>query len=91
MSISLARSHLSSTEATFEVSRSKVSSLGFRRWDSAHWTAAQEAGAVGCLIFTDPGDDGEITEAHGYAQYPDGPARQVSAGFLIQAGHILTS
>jgi N-acetylated-alpha-linked acidic dipeptidase len=29
------------------------------------------------LIFTDPGDDGEITEAHGYAQYPDGPARQV--------------
>jgi len=43
----------------------------------ADGSAAQEAGAVGCLIFTDPGDDGEITEAHGYAQYPEGPARQV--------------
>ena len=40
-------------------------------------TAAQEAGAVGCLIFTDPGDDGEITEENGYQKYPDGPARQV--------------
>jgi hypothetical protein len=39
--------------------------------------AAQEAGAVGCIIFTDPGDDGEITEANGYEQYPNGPARQV--------------
>jgi N-acetylated-alpha-linked acidic dipeptidase len=68
-------------EATSEGSRSKViyyRPLGHR----ADELAAQEAGAVGCLIFTDPGDDGEITEAHGYAQYPDGPARQVC---LIQS------
>jgi N-acetylated-alpha-linked acidic dipeptidase len=51
-------------------------------------SAAQEAGAVGCLIFTDPGDDGEITEAHGYAQYPEGPARQVSSSIVRL--HILT-
>jgi hypothetical protein len=42
--------------------------------------AAQEAGAVGCLIFTDPGNDGEMTEEHGFVQYPDGPARQVGHG-----------
>lgn len=45
-------------------------------------SAAQEAGAVGCLIFTDPGDDGDITEENGYEQYPDGPARQVSFSSL---------
>ncbi|EIW70651.1 hypothetical protein TREMEDRAFT_29057 [Tremella mesenterica DSM 1558] len=47
--------------------------------------AAQEAGAVGCLIFTDPGDDGEITEANGYKAYPDGPARQPSS---VQRGSV---
>lgn len=41
--------------------------------------AAQEAGATGAIIFTDPGDDGEITEENGYEVYPKGPARQVSA------------
>jgi N-acetylated-alpha-linked acidic dipeptidase len=41
--------------------------------------AAQEAGAVGCIIFTDPGDDGEITEWNGHKQYPEGPARVVSS------------
>lgn len=41
--------------------------------------AAQEAGASGVLIFTDPGDDGEITEENGYEQYPSGPARQPSS------------
>lgn len=40
--------------------------------------AAQEAGAVGCIIFTDPGDDGEMTEWNGHRQYPEGPARVVS-------------
>lgn len=40
--------------------------------------AAQEAGAVGCIIFTDPGDDGDMTEANGHKQYPEGPARVVS-------------
>lgn len=41
--------------------------------------AAQEAGATGVIIFTDPGNDGEITEENGYEVYPKGPARQVSA------------
>jgi N-acetylated-alpha-linked acidic dipeptidase len=47
--------------------------------------AAQEAGAIGCIIFTDPGDDGEITEANGYEAYPNGPARQPSS---IQRGSV---
>ncbi len=25
---------------------------------------------VGCVIFTDPGDDGEVTEKNGYLTYP---------------------
>jgi N-acetylated-alpha-linked acidic dipeptidase len=40
--------------------------------------AAQEAGAIGCIIYSDPGDDGEVTEANGLEQYPEGPARVVS-------------
>ena len=28
---------------------------------------AQENGMIGCIIFTDPGDDGNVTEAKGYA------------------------
>jgi N-acetylated-alpha-linked acidic dipeptidase len=47
--------------------------------------AAQEAGAVGCLIFTDPGDDGEVTVKNGYEMYPDGPARQESS---VQRGSV---
>ncbi|WVR07065.1 hypothetical protein IAU60_004104 [Kwoniella sp. DSM 27419] len=47
--------------------------------------AAQEAGAAGVIIFTDPGDDGEITEENGYAVYPDGPARQPSS---VQRGSV---
>ena len=47
--------------------------------------AAQEAGAIGCIIFTDPGDDGEFTEANGYELYPDGPARQPSS---VQRGSV---
>ena len=27
---------------------------------------AQENGMIGCVIFTDPGDDGNVTEAKGY-------------------------
>lgn len=34
---------------------------------------AQEHGMVGCVIFTDPGDDGNVTEASGYAAYPSEP------------------
>lgn len=34
---------------------------------------------VGCVIFTDPGNDGEITEENGYDTYPKGPARNPSS------------
>lgn len=40
---------------------------------------AQELGMVGALLYSDPGDDGGVTEANGYKQYPDGPARQESS------------
>ena len=36
---------------------------------------AQDLGAVGVLIFTDPRDDGVVTVANGYTAYPHGPAR----------------
>ncbi|WWD17285.1 hypothetical protein CI109_101725 [Kwoniella shandongensis] len=47
--------------------------------------AAQEAGASGVIIFTDPGDDGEITVENGYEAYPEGPARQPSS---VQRGSV---
>ncbi|KAF2006416.1 Zn-dependent exopeptidase [Amniculicola lignicola CBS 123094] len=40
---------------------------------------AQELGMVGVVMYSDPGDDGELTEANGHAKYPDGPARQASS------------
>lgn len=40
---------------------------------------AQENGAVGVLLYTDPGDDHGMTPARGFRQYPDGPARQESS------------
>ena len=40
---------------------------------------AQELGMVGTIIYGDPGDDGEITEANGYETYPKGPARNPSS------------
>ncbi|RKF56954.1 putative glutamate carboxypeptidase [Erysiphe neolycopersici] len=40
---------------------------------------AQELGMTGVLIYTDPGDDGVITEENGMAAYPEGPARQPSS------------
>lgn len=42
-------------------------------------------GMIGCVIFTDPGDDGNITEAKGYAAYPDGPARNPTS---VQRGSV---
>lgn len=47
--------------------------------------AAAEAGAIACIIFSDPGDDGEITAENGYKAYPDGPARQPSS---VQRGSV---
>ncbi|KAI1465294.1 Zn-dependent exopeptidase [Daldinia caldariorum] len=46
---------------------------------------AQELGMIGVVIFTDPGDDGETTEANGYGTYPDGPARNPSS---VQRGSV---
>ncbi|KAL8782086.1 MAG: hypothetical protein Q9213_005727 [Squamulea squamosa] len=42
-------------------------------------------GMIGCILFTDPGDDGNITEANGYAPYPEGPARNPSS---VQRGSV---
>ncbi|TPX17197.1 uncharacterized protein E0L32_003315 [Thyridium curvatum] len=46
---------------------------------------AQELGMVGAILFSDPGDDGEITEENGYKPYPEGPARQPSS---VQRGSV---
>ncbi|KAI1174899.1 N-acetylated-alpha-linked acidic dipeptidase-like protein 2 [Nemania sp. FL0916] len=46
---------------------------------------AQAYGMVGILIFTDTGDDGNVTEANGYAAYPDGPARNPTS---VQRGSV---
>lgn len=46
---------------------------------------SQDYGLVGTVIFTDPGDDGNVTEANGYAAYPDGPARNPSS---VQRGSV---
>lgn len=46
---------------------------------------AQEMGMVGVVMYTDPGDDGEITEKNGNATYPDGPARNPSS---VQRGSV---
>ncbi|KAL5612301.1 hypothetical protein BROUX41_000164 [Berkeleyomyces rouxiae] len=40
---------------------------------------AQELGMVGVVMFTDPGEDGEVTKENGYKEYPDGPARNPSS------------
>lgn len=37
------------------------------------------------IIFTDPADDGNITEANGYEVYPNGPARQPTS---VQRGSV---
>lgn len=36
---------------------------------------AQDLGMVGCVIFTDPGDDGDVTDENDITTYPNGPAR----------------
>ncbi|KAH7104350.1 Zn-dependent exopeptidase [Auriculariales sp. MPI-PUGE-AT-0066] len=36
---------------------------------------AQEVGAVGVLIYSDPADDGGVTDKNGFTTYPLGPAR----------------
>lgn len=46
---------------------------------------AQELGMVGVLLYSDPGDDGEMTDEHGYKPYPKGPARNPSS---VQRGSV---
>lgn len=46
---------------------------------------AQDYGMVGAVIFTDPGDDGNMTEAKGVLPYPHGPARNPTT---IQRGSV---
>lgn len=40
---------------------------------------AQELGMVGVVIYTDPQEDGEMTELNGHKPYPAGPARNPSS------------
>jgi N-acetylated-alpha-linked acidic dipeptidase len=40
---------------------------------------AQELGMVGVVMYSDPQEDGEVTEENGYKTYPDGPARNPSS------------
>ncbi|OAL17444.1 hypothetical protein AYO22_11667 [Fonsecaea multimorphosa] len=40
---------------------------------------AQELGMVGVVMYSDPQEDGDVTEENGYKTYPDGPARNPSS------------
>lgn len=40
---------------------------------------AEELGMVGIVMYSDPQEDGDITEEYGYKTYPDGPARNPSS------------
>ncbi|KAJ4365411.1 hypothetical protein N0V95_000462 [Ascochyta clinopodiicola] len=46
---------------------------------------AQDHGMIGTVIFSDPGDDGNMTEAKGKLAYPNGPARNPTS---VQRGSV---
>ncbi|GAW21219.1 hypothetical protein ANO14919_107370 [Xylariales sp. No.14919] len=46
---------------------------------------AEELGMIGCILYSDPGDDGDITEEKGHKTYPSGPARNPSS---VQRGSV---
>ncbi|KAI0660807.1 Zn-dependent exopeptidase [Cubamyces menziesii] len=46
---------------------------------------AEELGAAGVLIYSDPRDDGAVTVANGYEPYPAGPARNPTS---VQRGSV---
>ncbi|GAP85461.2 putative glutamate carboxypeptidase II [Rosellinia necatrix] len=46
---------------------------------------AEELGMIGCIMYSDPGDDGDITEEKGHKPYPAGPARHPSS---VQRGSV---
>jgi len=47
---------------------------------------AQDHGAIAAVLYSDPGDDGNMTVANGFEAYPDGPARSPNA---VQKGSTL--
>jgi N-acetylated-alpha-linked acidic dipeptidase len=47
--------------------------------------AAEELGAVGLIMYSDPRDDGSVTVSNGYAPYPAGPARNPTS---VQRGSV---
>ncbi|KIM91173.1 hypothetical protein PILCRDRAFT_811678 [Piloderma croceum F 1598] len=47
--------------------------------------AAEELGAVGLIMYSDPRDDGHVTVSNGYAPYPAGPARNPTS---VQRGSV---
>jgi N-acetylated-alpha-linked acidic dipeptidase len=52
---------------------------------------AQELGMVGVVMYSDPQEDGEVTEENGYKTYPDGPARNPSSVQRGSTQYISTS
>lgn len=46
---------------------------------------AEELGMIGCIMYGDPGDDGDMTEEKGHKPYPKGPARNPSS---VQRGSV---
>lgn len=46
---------------------------------------AQDRGMIGVVIYSDPQEDGDITEKNGYKPYPSGPARNPSS---VQRGSV---
>jgi N-acetylated-alpha-linked acidic dipeptidase len=44
-------------------------------WRGSKMSTAAERGLVGILTYSDPQEDDNITEGHGYKVYLDGPAR----------------
>lgn len=46
---------------------------------------AQQLGMIGVIMYSDPGDDGEVTVKNGYRTYPEGPAREPSS---VQRGSV---
>lgn len=44
---------------------------------------AQDNGMIGCIIFTDPLDDGEVTEENGYEAYPSPPCPSYKARYVL--------
>lgn len=47
---------------------------------------AQESGASGVVMYSDPGDDGKFIPQNGYKAYPEGPARNPSS---VQRGSVM--